>query len=174
MSKSWFTILIVVYFRRLKINHVSHDFILEFSTVTNRYLFGRLKCIDKFLRGSVENPWLENLFLMAGKREGGGLGLWRTVRWNNDFCEVNEKMFFECDEKIWGLPKITDMSWRSFGAGRGGGLWLLSLSDVSSFVGVQCFSWGTYFPVLKTSESILPDDSCFWHIRWPFRLFSSP
>ncbi len=34
-SPTWFMILIGVYFRRLKINHDSHDFILESGTVAN-------------------------------------------------------------------------------------------------------------------------------------------
>jgi hypothetical protein len=33
----WFIILINVYFRRLKINHESHEFILESGTVANNY-----------------------------------------------------------------------------------------------------------------------------------------
>ncbi len=35
ISRSWFTLLIAVYFHRLKINHESHEFILESGTITN-------------------------------------------------------------------------------------------------------------------------------------------
>jgi hypothetical protein len=35
---NWFIILIGVYFRRLKINHDSHEFILESGTIANIYV----------------------------------------------------------------------------------------------------------------------------------------
>jgi hypothetical protein len=35
ISRNWFTLLIAVYFCRLKMNHDSHEFILESGTVAN-------------------------------------------------------------------------------------------------------------------------------------------
>jgi hypothetical protein len=47
------------------------------------------KCIAKLLRRSAEKPWVRySLKKMAGKQNGRGHGLYRTLGWSRDFPRV--------------------------------------------------------------------------------------
>jgi hypothetical protein len=59
----WFAILIDVYLRRLKINHDTHEFILESGTVANSYL-GLDPSIVSVLGGGAADP-ADSLLLIS-------------------------------------------------------------------------------------------------------------